>query len=493
MKLERARHLLTAVAALALVLTGSSAATAQSTDTSTLRAAVKLAAVRAHQKALQEIADANGGIRASGTPGFDASVDYVVEQLTDAGYRPLVQTFAFPFYQELRPPTLDQTAPVPITYEPNADFFTMTYSGAGDVTARTVRPDSFGCDAGDFDRANFSGRIALILRGGCSFVLKATNAEAAGAAGVIVYNDEERQDPFIGTLGGPDVAVPVVATSFTIGEDLAGATVRLATATEFDQREAANVIAETTAGRRDRVVVVGAHLDSVTKGPGIQDNGSGAAAILEIAIQMAALGIEPRNRVRFAWWGAEEFGLLGSQHYVDDLNERQRKRIALNLNFDMIGSPNFVRFVYDGDGSATGTAGPVGSKRIERVFTNFFARRGLATESTPFDGRSDYGPFIAVGIPAGGLFTGAEGIKTSAERAVYGGTAGEAYDPCYHLPCDTFDNISRGILIQMSRAAAHVTLFFARARSPVKGTATAAMARQVAAPAPEYRGSFPVR
>ncbi|MDH3376568.1 MAG: M28 family metallopeptidase [Gammaproteobacteria bacterium] len=222
-----------------------------------------------------------------------------------------------------------------------------------------------------------------------------------------------------------------------------------------------NVIAETPGGRDDRVVVVGAHLDSVPQGPGIQDNGSGSAAILEIALQMAELDIEPRNKVRFAWWGAEESGLVGSQFYVDNLSKREIKNIALNLNFDMIGSPNFVRFVYDGNGSDTPLAGPNGSKNIEQVFLDYFINQGLPTEPTAFDGRSDYGPFIAVGIPAGGLFTGAERIKTEDEVAIYGGTAGEQYDPCYHLACDTFDNISLEALDQMSDAVAHSVLTFA--------------------------------
>jgi Zn-dependent M28 family amino/carboxypeptidase len=185
---------------------------------------------------------------------------------------------------------------------------------------------------------------------------------------------------------------------------------------------------------------------------------------------MADLGVEPRNKVRFAWWGAEESGLLGAEFYVANLSKRDIKNIALNLNFDMIGSPNFVRFVYDGDGSATPLAGPNGSKNIESVFLSYFDEQGLPTEPTAFDGRSDYGPFIAVGIPAGGLFTGAEGIKTDDEAAIYGGTAGDQYDPCYHLACDTFDNISLEALDQMSDAAAHAILTFAQTTSSVNGT-----------------------
>jgi Zn-dependent M28 family amino/carboxypeptidase len=213
------------------------------------------------------------------------------------------------------------------------------------------------------------------------------------------------------------------------------------------------------------VLVVGSHLDSAS--PGINDNGSGSATILEVAEELSELGIETRNRIRFAFWAAEESGLFGSQHYVDSLSEAELDNIELNLNFDMVGSPNYVRFVYDGDGSDTGIAGPKGSARIEDVFVNYFARQGLETDPTPFSGRSDYGPFIAVGIPAGGLFSGAEGIKTEDQEAIYGGEAGVPYDPCYHEACDTIDNPSRQAIDEMSDGVAHSVLRFATRREPL--------------------------
>jgi Zn-dependent M28 family amino/carboxypeptidase len=184
---------------------------------------------------------------------------------------------------------------------------------------------------------------------------------------------------------------------------------------------------------------------------------------------MAELEIEPVNRVRFAFWGAED-GLIGSQYYVDHLPKRDLKDIALNLNHDMVGSPNFVRFVYDGDGSAFGLDGPSGSGNIESVFVDYFTSQGLPTEPTEFDGRSDYDAFINVGIPAGGLFTGAEGIKTAAQAAIYDGTAGVAYDSCYHQACDTIANVNTTAIDQMSDAIAHSTLVFAMTKSAVSGS-----------------------
>jgi Zn-dependent M28 family amino/carboxypeptidase len=479
-------------AAFSAVLTSTlisiSAHSAVSVDTSSLRDAVTVDGVRAHQQAFQGFADDNGGFREASSQGFMDSVDYVAGEMEAACYDVSIQPFDFPFFEELEAAILNQVAPVPTEYPyfDTAGFATMTYSGSGIVNGATAvgvdlllpaAPDAntstSGCEASDFDGFP-DGEIALIQRGTCSFALKAQNAEAAGAVGVIIFNEGQpgRTDAILGTLGGPGSTIPVVGAAYDVGVELAGgaATMHMVVNATSETRQSFNVIADSQEGRDDRVVVVGAHLDSVSEGPGIQDNGSGSAAILEIALQMAKLDITPRNKVRFAWWGAEEAGLLGSQHYVDNLGKRDIKDIALNLNFDMIGSPNFVRFVYDGDGSATSTAGPNGSKNIENVFLDYFGSEGLPVEPTAFDGRSDYGPFIAVGIPAGGLFTGAEGIKTDGEAATYGGTAGDQYDPCYHLACDTFNNISLPALDQMSDAAAHSVLTFAMTTSSVNGT-----------------------
>jgi Zn-dependent M28 family amino/carboxypeptidase len=231
-----------------------------------------------------------------------------------------------------------------------------------------------------------------------------------------------------------------------------------------------NILADTS-GRADRTVVAGAHLDSVAEGPGINDNGSGSAAILETALQMKALGTAPVNRVRFAFWGGEEDGLIGSEYYASQLTARQIKEHAVNLNFDMVGSPNFVRYVYDGDGSAFGEKGPNGSALVEKVFLDYFKSQNLPVAATEFDGRSDYSGFINSGIPAGGLFTGAEGLKTAGEAAVFGGTAGESYDACYHKACDTINNVNPTVLEQMADAIAHSTLTFAMTTSAVNGTA----------------------
>ena len=207
------------------------------------------------------------------------------------------------------------------------------------------------------------------------------------------------------------------------------------------------------------------------EGPGINDNGSGSAAQLEVALQMAELGIEPVNQVRFIWFGAEEAGLVGSAYYVSQLTRRQIKDIAVMLNFDMVGSPHPGWFVYDGDASDTPSTGSTGSGVVEDVFVDFFESTGRETEPTAFDGRSDYDAFVAAGIPAGGLFTGAEDIMTPEQAAKWDGIAGVAFDPCYHAACDTYNNVDLEALDEMTDAMAHAILTFAMSSSAVQGTA----------------------
>jgi aminopeptidase S len=240
--------------------------------------------------------------------------------------------------------------------------------------------------------------------------------------------------------------------------DSAGYRTRLQT---FPLRDApgsstVNLIADWPGGDEGAVLLTGGHLDSVSEGPGINDNASGAAAVLEVALAVARGGHQPRRHLRFAWWGGEELGLLGSSAYVAGLPEKERTSIAGYLNVDMVGSPNAGYFVYDGDDSdRTGAGpGPAGSARIEQALVTAFDELGVPTEGTDFSGRSDYGPFVQVGIPAGGTFTGAEGLKTAAQARKWGGKAGAPYDPCYHQACDTTANVDRRALDRNADALA---------------------------------------
>nr|WP_175407678.1 M28 family metallopeptidase [Streptomyces sp. TRM64462] len=205
-----------------------------------------------------------------------------------------------------------------------------------------------------------------------------------------------------------------------------------------------NLIADWPGGDPNQVLMAGAHLDSVSSGPGINDNGSGSAAVLETALAVSRAGFKPAKHLRFAWWGAEELGLVGSRYYVGNLPTSERGKVAGYLNFDMIGSPNPGYFVYDDD--------PV----IEKTFKDYFAGIGVPTEiETEGDGRSDHASFKNVGIPVGGLFTGASRTKTSAQAQKWGGTAGQAFDRCYHSSCDTTSNINDTALDRNSDALAH--------------------------------------
>ncbi|MFS1304357.1 M28 family peptidase [Streptosporangium longisporum] len=218
-----------------------------------------------------------------------------------------------------------------------------------------------------------------------------------------------------------------------------------------------NVIADWPGGDTNNTLMIGAHLDSVASGPGINDNGTGSAAILETALEVSRQSLAPTRHLRFAWWGAEELGLRGSQAYVNGLSSTERSRIKGYYNFDMVGSPNPGYFLYDGDNSdGVGSGpGPAGSAQLEATLQAYFSSIGVATRGTDFDGRSDYGPFIAVGIPAGGTFTGAEGTKTSAQATLWGGTAGQPFDPCYHRACDTITNVNDTALNRNSDAIAY--------------------------------------
>ena len=437
---------------------------------------VTLDGVREHQAALQAIADANNGTRVSGTPGYDESADYAADVFTDAGYIVTRQSFQFQTFISLSASVLEQVSPAPAGALPHT---ILSYSGSGDVTAGVSAPtgDPRGCSASDW--AGFpAGNIALVQRGTptgfpvtCTFALKVLNAVASGAVGVVIYNNAA--GPINGTLGNTfTLDIPVVGIEQSLGAILLSTpalVLRIKTETLRGIASTENVFAESRGGNANNVVMVGAHLDSVNAGPGINDNGSGVGAILEVAQQMARVNV--KNKVRFALWGAEESSLVGSTYYVENLAPAERAKISLYLNFDMVGSPNHVFFVYDGDDSDVVGAGPgpLGSAQIEKTFERFYQSRGIPFKGTDFSGRSDYGPFIARNIPSGGLFTGAEGIKTAQEAALWGGTAGIAYDPCYHQACDTYANVNLTALDVNADAVAWGTLQYAMNTSDVNG------------------------
>ena len=438
-----------------------------------------------HLEVFQAIAERYDGNRAAGTKGHLRSAQYAAALLKAAGYDVTFQEFAFTYVE-----TLAERLTVLSPEEREIPIRLMTYTKStpeGGVEAAVApvpvdEDESTGCTAEDYASGDYEGKIALIQRGGCTFAEKQAAAAEAGAVAAVVYNNTEGD--LNGTLGSvADARIPTGGISQEDGEALAAAAedgevrINLEIREFQEERTTPNVIAETPGGDPDNVVMFGAHLDSVTDGPGINDNGSGSAGLLEAALQLAKADPAGRhaNKVRFALWSAEELGLQGAEHYVAQLSEEERERIALYLNYDMIASPNYGVFVYDGDDSDGEGAGPgpAGSEVLERDITAFLASRGVETRGTDFDGRSDYGPFIEAGIPSGGTFTGAEGIKTAEEAALWGGTEGEAYDGCYHQACDDLDNIDMTALDLNVKAIAHVLGTYAWDTSAVAAAAEA--------------------
>src|SRR6185312_9648846 len=416
-----------------------------------MRQKVTTDAMYAHLEKLQQIADANDGNRAVGTPGFDASADYVAKTLRDKGFD--VQTPEFDFKQF-------EAGKVTLTVKgANVNTHVLQYSagtGANGVTGPLVAApaeDTPGCSASDYNGLPVSGAIVLVDRGSCQFSVKEAAAAERGAVGLIVANNVN-EEKMSGTLGAQtDVKIPVVSVTKTDGVRLRsqpGPTTIIVDA-KSKTVKGRNVIAQTKTGSSQNVVMVGAHLDSVAEGPGINDNGSGVAAVLETALQM---GPSPpiQNAVRFAFWGAEELGLVGSQRYIQSLDEDALKDIALYLNFDMLGSPNPGYFTYDGDQSSLPPADegpprvPEGSAGIERTLVAYLTKAGKTAEDTSFDGRSDYDGFTKAGIPSGGLFSGAEEKKSAEQARLWGGQPDVPFDPNYHKPSDTLQHINRAEL-----------------------------------------------
>ena len=403
-----------------------------------------------HLDAFEQIATSNNDNRTTGTTGYLASVEYVSQQLSSHGYDVTTQEFFVPTYRVNTPPEvvmaeeiLEESEFVPLTYSPAGE-------GEGSIIVIDVQlppgaPNSStsGCQSSDFEEFT-EGGVALIQRGSCSFYEKALNAQNAGAVAVIIFNEGQqgRRGVVDGTLGNANLSIPVLGTSFDMGvqlSELSGELVRFRVDTSLENVSSYNVLAEY--GEGEDVLMVGAHLDSVPEGPGINDNASGSASILSLAQAVAHEKQMFNLKIRFAFWGAEELGLIGSYHYTENLGSEEVEEIVAYLNFDMVGSPNFIRMVYDGDGSESSMSGPPGSDIIENIFKKVLRDNDYSYTETVFDGRSDYAGFISLGIPAGGLFSGAEGVMSQMQANNFEGEAGESYDACYHLNCDARSNI----------------------------------------------------
>jgi Zn-dependent M28 family amino/carboxypeptidase len=386
--------------------------------------AITRAELNDHLEALQRIADHSDGNRPAGTPGYDASADYVAERLSDAGWKVERQRVPFTYFR-----VDDASLKVDgRTLTRAKDFQVLSYSGSGRASGR-LRSAGYGCEASDFAGLQ-PGEIPLVDRGVCFFRVKARNAERAGAKAVVVFESvRSRRGVPSGTLAIPGIRIPVVLVSTrALGDARDGGAVEVMVDAESRGGRADNVIAETPGGDPDRIVMAGGHLDSVAGGPGINDNGSGVATLIEVA---EAIGTKPPGaKVRLAFWAAEELGLLGSRHYVNSLDGAEKRRISAYVNLDMVGSPNAVPELYaDGDASVARILERASGPKLGEV---------VAGQS------SDHALFQEAGIPIGGLYTG------SSEP----GPGGRARDACYHLACDTTGNVNRTVLLRMAGSAA---------------------------------------
>lgn len=442
--------------------------------------------VVSHLSALKAVADKAGGNRAAGSLGHELSANYIAQQLLAAGYSVQLEPFDFMKFQKISA-SFSQGG---VAFEEGKDFNVMSYSGAGDVTAAVTPVDiqlglgntsTSGCEASDFEGFP-EGHIALIQRGTCAFGDKVAHAQAAGASGVVIFNQgnsSDRTDLLVGTLSeGTSVKIPAFSVSYPFAEKLLtqeNLELTLEADTKVDHKISFNVLAETKNGNPDNIVLVGAHLDSVAEGPGINDNGSGSAGILSVALKLKDAQFV--NKVRFAWFSAEELGLIGSTKYVASLSQAEKDKIAVMVNVDMIGSPNYMMGVYDGDGSRFGTKGPAGSAALEALFHSFYGTQNIKSVETELNGRSDYAAFSAAGIAVGGIFTGAEGKKTEEQAHLFGGVAGEAYDACYHKACDDLDNINVEALAVNTNAIAFVTGKLANTPAQMKDMKMKSLAR----------------
>jgi Zn-dependent M28 family amino/carboxypeptidase len=451
---------------------GTHATTATATQSgadfaTTIRQRVTVDGMMSHLTKLQQIADENGGNRAVGTQGYDASVDYVADALRSKGFDVQIPEFElrFPFAD---PPALtvggSKIDAKPLEYTAGTPPEGVT----GPLVPARI-DDTPGCSVADYDGMAVAGAVVLVDRGRCPFSDKLLAAAERGAVALIVADNVD-DDTSGATLGEQTrVTIPVVKVSKTDGARLRAApgttTIKMNAGVRVEKTR--NVLAQTKTGSTRDVVMVGGHLDSVPAGPGIDDNGSGVAAVLETALQM---GSSPavKNAVRFAFWGAEEIGLLGSANYVQSLNADELKDIALYLNFDMLASPNPAYFTYDGDQSAErdpqqpSPRVPEGSAGIERTLVAYLKSAGKTAQDTSFEGRSDYDEFTRAGIPTGGLFSGGETKMTTEQAALWGGTADQPYDPNYHQKTDTLDHINRTALNINGGGAAYTVALYAQ-------------------------------
>ncbi|KAH3680709.1 hypothetical protein WICPIJ_008145 [Wickerhamomyces pijperi] len=298
-----------------------------------------------------------------------------------------------------------------------------------------------GCDESDYEGLSAGNTVAVIQRGICPFGDKSSLAGKFGARAALIY-DPLSEDLMPGTLGEPtDTTVGTLGITRSLAESLTEESIVDVEINAFVRYiTTKNVIAETIHGDHDNVVSLGAHSDSVEAGPGINDDGSGTVSLLTVAKQLSKFKVN--NAVRFAWWAAEEEGLLGSNYYANSLSPEENAKVRLFMDYDMMASPNYEYQVYNG----SNIDNPKGSEEIKNLYIDWYNKNELPWVLIPFDGRSDYVGFIENGIPGGGIAAGAEGLNSQ---------NGEVLDECYHQLCDDLDNLAWDAFLVNTKLIAH--------------------------------------
>lgn len=442
----------------------------------TLAGKVTAEGMSTHLRALQAIANAHNGNRAAGTPGYDASVDYVVKALHNKGFEVSTQQLERLYNVSQGKPLLTVAGR---SYPVDQASLLVRTPPAG-LTGQLVRPTQpAGCAVADYPSVLPTGAIAVVDDTRCSVVEKQNSAVAKGASALLVVSEPRGQGspPTLFTPGYYNqLTVPVAV----VGADAAAALgrtttpVRLVLDAENVTITSRNVLAQTKTGAPSEVIMVGARLDSPAASPGINVGGSGVAAVLEAALQLGPLPAVS-NAVRFVFWGAEEDRPNGAMEYVFGLDNEQLNNIAMYLNFDMLGSPNAGFFTDDGDqsgppgpGVASGDV-PEGSAAIERTLAGYLNLAGKRPADMPLTVRADYHPFLVAGVPIGGMTTGASQTKTTVQARLWGGQPGVAFDPNYQSPRDTVDNINREALAVMGSGVAFAVGSYAQSIGGVNG------------------------
>ncbi|GAB7331329.1 hypothetical protein MBLNU13_g02768t1 [Cladosporium sp. NU13] len=404
--------------------------------------------------------DYNHPTRVIGSAGHAATLEYIYATIQKLGSYYNISEQSFPAYSGN---VYESHLVLGDEVIANASAMSLTPPTKNNepVYGNVILVANSGCSASDYPEA-VKGNIAFVERGKCGFGDKSTLAGRAGASAAVIYNNEK--GALHGTMGTPND--DQIAT-FGISNEEAQKTLKKLKAGkstdaiayidgEVKTIHTLNIVAQTTQGDPDNCVMLGAHSDSVPEGPGINDDGSGTLSLLEVATHLTQFDVN--NCVRFAWWAAEEEGLVGSDFYAASLSPAENEKVRLFMDYDMMGSPNFAYQIYN----ATNDASPVGSEELRDLYVNWYKAHNLSYTFIPFDGRSDYDGFIRAGIPAGGIATGAEGIKTKEEAKQFGGKAGDWYDPCYHQLCDDVGNVNVTAWEVNTRLIAHSVATYAK-------------------------------